>query len=246
MPAPLVMLPVRARRALTRPAVRRLVVAALALATATCVASLAAAAGAARDRWGTTRPVAVATRDLAPGDVVDDRAVAVRDLPVAAVSRTAVSDAPVGATVRQAIPSGEPLVAERLAPHGLAGAAALVPAGHRAVAVPLGPAGRPPLAVGDLVDVVVVLAADLPAPPAAGEGATGGEGTEAGEGAGGDGGAEPPDRAAQGDPAFPLVERAAVVHVGEQAVTVAVPEGDAARVAWAVANGAVVLALAGA
>jgi hypothetical protein len=49
-----------------------------------------------------------------------------------------------------------------------------------------------------------------------------------------------------GDPAFTLVERAAVVDVAEQAVTIAVPDRDAPRVAWAVANGAVVLALAGA
>ncbi len=36
-----------------------------------------------------------------------------------------------------------------------------------------------------------------------------------------------------------------MVAVGEQAVTIAVPDSDAPRVAWAVANGAVVLALAG-
>jgi hypothetical protein len=79
--------------------------------------------------------------------------------------------------------------------------------------VPLGPAGSPPLAAGDLVDVLAVL------PP---------------------GGAGPGT-----DPAFPLVERAAVVDVGERAVTVAVPERDATRVAWALSHGAVVLALAG-
>jgi Flp pilus assembly protein CpaB len=189
--------------------------------------------------------VAVATRDLAPGDVVDDGAVAVRALPMAAVASAAVSDAPVGATVRQAIPAGEPLVAERLAPDGLSGAAALVPAGHRAVAVPVGPAGRPPLAVGDLVDVVVVLPADLP--PTAGADGAGGD--EADGGSEGEDSGEPPapsDPAGPGDPAFPLVERAAVVDVGEQAVTVAVPEGDASRVAWAVTSGAVVLALSGA
>ncbi len=48
------------------------------------------------------------------------------------------------------------------------------------------------------------------------------------------------------DPAFALVEGATVVDVGERAVTVAVPEADAPRVAWALSHGAVVLALAGA
>jgi hypothetical protein len=42
------------------------------------------------------------------------------------------------------------------------------------------------------------------------------------------------------------VEEAVVVSVADEAVTVAVPRADAARLAWAVGNGSVVLALAGA
>jgi hypothetical protein len=42
-----------------------------------------------------------------------------------------------------------------------------------------------------------------------------------------------------------VVERATVVHVGDEAVTVAVPVDDAARTAWAVTQGSAVLALAG-
>jgi Flp pilus assembly protein CpaB len=133
-----------------------------------------------------------------------------------------MAEAPVGAVVRHPILAGEPVAPARLAPDGLTGAAALVPAGERALAVPVGPAGVPPVAVGDLVDVVTVMPGDATAPA---------------EGASGDG---------SGDPAFTLVERAAVVDVAEQAVTIAVPDRDAPRVAWAVANGAVVLALAGA
>jgi len=79
--------------------------------------------------------------------------------------------------------------------------------------VPPGPAGTPPLAVGDRVDVVAVVA-------------------------GGGGGGDPP--------ALTLAERATVVAAGDDAVTVAVPERAAPRVAWALTNGAVVLALAGA
>lgn len=235
-PSPIV-LTVRARRALTRPAVRRLCVAGLAAATGLTVMSLVAAADDARARWGQTRPVAVATRDLAPGDVVDAGSFEVRELPEAVLPEGvldgpdggavgdsaegtgpdggAVGDTPVGAVVRHPVLAGEPLVAARIAPDGLTGAAALVPAGWRAVAVPLGAAGAPPVTTGDLVDVLAVSPS----------------------GAAGDDGREP---------AFALVDHALVVDVNDEAVTVAVPEADAPRVAWALSNGVVVLALAGA
>jgi Flp pilus assembly protein CpaB len=208
-----IVLTVRARRALARPGVRRLAVAVLAVATALTVTATLGAADAARDRWGPSQPVAVATRDLAPGDVVDATAIERRDLPDGLVTEASLAAAPEGAVVRHPILAGEPLMAARLAPHGLSGVAALVPPGHRAVAVPVGPAGVPPLSTGDLVDVVTVLPTGLEA--------------------GGD------------DPAFPLAERAPVVDVGDQAVTVAVPATDAPRVAWALSNGTIVLMLAG-
>ena len=238
-PSPIV-LTVRARRALARPAVRRLCVSGLAAGTCLTVVSLLGAADDARERWGRTHPVAVATRDLAPGDVVEPGSFEVRDLPEGVLPEGVVpegalggapAEPPVGSVVRHPVLAGEPLVAARLAPDGLTGAAALVPPGWRAVAVPLGPAGAPPLAVGDLVDVLAVM-------PTAGLPGLGSDGAGAGpDGTG-------PDGAAQ-EPAFVLVERAAVVDVADDAVTVAVPEGDAPRVAWALSNGAVVLALGG-
>lgn len=218
MPAPLVVLSVRARRALVRPAVRRLAVGSLALVTGVSVMSLAGRVGAEQERWGATRPVVVAVDDLMPGDVVGATHVEVRDLPVALVPDAVLADDPTGATVRHPILAGEPVVATRLAPEGLAGAAALVPAGHRAVAVPVGPTGAPPLAVGDLVDVVTVV-------PLSGTGVTG-DGDD--------------------EPAFALATGSPVVDVTDQAVTVAVPERAASRVAWSIANGTVVLTLAGA
>jgi Flp pilus assembly protein CpaB len=211
----LVLVTVRARRAFARPVVRRALLVALAVATGLVVVSLVSSAEAARDRWGRTRPVAVATRDLLPGDVVDASTVDVRRLPETAVSPGALAEAPVGSVVRQTVLTGEALVAERLAPQGLTGVAALVPSGHRAVAVPVGPLAPPPLGVGDVVDVLAVV------PAASGD-------------------------IAGGEPAFPLVEGAVVVDVDEQSVAVAVPGPDAPRVAWALTNGAVVLALAGA
>jgi pilus assembly protein CpaB len=207
-----VLVSVRARRALARPVVRRALVVGLAAASGLVVTALVSSAEAARDRWGQLQVVAVATRDLAPGDVIDGSAVAQRRLPQAALPDAALAEVPHGSVVRQPVVAGEALVAERLAPQGLSGAAALVPAGQRAVALPPGPLATPPLAVGDLVDVLAVV------PVAA------------------DGGA--------GEPAFTLVKAAMVVDVGES-VSVAVPERDAARVAWAVVHGAVVLALAG-
>lgn len=157
MSAYLYVLVVRARRALARPAVRRALVAVLAVATGLTVMSLMQAADAARARWGDTRAVAVATRDLAPGELVDAAAVTVRDLPAGLVSATALASVSPGAVVRHPIVAGEPVVAARLAPDGLTGVAALVPSGLRAVAVPVGPAGGPPLVVGDRVDVIAVL-----------------------------------------------------------------------------------------
>jgi Flp pilus assembly protein CpaB len=213
-----VFLGVRARRALARTVVRRAVVLGLAIVTGLVVVSLVSSAEAARQRWGRARPVAVATRDLAPGELIDGSGVEVRRLPEAAVTPGALAEPPFGSVVRQPVAAGEPLVRERLAPQGLTGVAALVPAGHRAVAVPIGPLPAPPLTVGDLVDVLAVvpaLADERPRPP--------------------------------GDqPSFPLVEAAVVVDAGEQSIAVAVPEADASRVAWVLTNGSVVLALAGA
>jgi Flp pilus assembly protein CpaB len=221
VPTFLVLLGVRARRALARTVVRRVVVLGLAILTGLVVILLVSSAEAARQRWGRSRPVAVATRDLAPGDVIDASAVEVRRLPDAAVSPGALAEAPAGSVVRQPMVAGEALVAERLAPQGLTGVAALVPAGQRAVAVPIGPLAAPPLTIGDLVDVLAVV-------PVAAEAA------------------EAPRVQSEDEPSFPLVEAALVVDVSEQSIAIAVPDADAPRMAWVLTNGSVVLALAGA
>jgi len=222
VPTPLFPL-VRARRLVRRPAVRRALAVALALVTGLVALSLVRAGEAARRSWGATAPVAVATRDLAPGDTLGAGSVEVRSLPAALVPAGALSEAVAGAVVRQPILAGEALVPARLAPDGLTGTAALVPEGHRAVSVPTAPAGLPPVVVGDQVDVLAVLPPELVTPS--------------------EGGPSPPRGG--DEPAFPLVERAVVVDVGEEAVAVAVPEGDAPGVAFALAQGSVVLALAG-
>ena len=207
------LLAVRARRALARPAVRRLALGALALVTVLVTSAVVGRAQDARDRWGAGRDVLVARHDLEPGESVAAGDVERRALPRATVPHGVLTALPVGAVARHPILAGEPVVAERLAPAGLVGTAALVGRGHLAVAVPRGQYAVPPVVVGDLVDVLAVT------PPAVEPG--------------------------RDPPAFAVVEGATVVDVGDEAVTVSVPADDAPRLAWAVAQGAAVLALAG-
>src|SRR5205814_10504342 len=57
--------------------------------------------------------------------------------------------------------AGEVVVESRLAPHGVRGAAALVPPGARALAVPAGP-GTPHVERGDHVDLLAVASEGTP------------------------------------------------------------------------------------
>lgn len=213
MASDITLLSVRLRRAAARPLIRRLAVSALAALTAVVTAVVIGQAHAARDRWGADHEVLVARHDLAPGDAVGEADVESRALPRAALPVETLTALPAGAVARHPILAGEPVVAARLAPAGLAGAAALVGPGDRAVAVPRAQVAMPPVRVGDVVDVLAVL------PPDAGEG--------------------------HDPPAFPVVEGALVVDVGDDAVSVAVPARDAGATAWAVSQGAAAIALAG-
>jgi Flp pilus assembly protein CpaB len=202
------------RRLIGRRLVRRLLLVTTVVTSVLAVVAQLHAAAAARQRWGETRPVVVARRDLAAGDLIDAAAVDVRRLPVAAVPADVLPDPPLGSVVRYPIVAGEAVLSKRIAPEGLRGVAARVPDGERAVAVPATRDGRPPLQVGDRVDVVAVVA-------------TPGE----------------PDGSV---PAAPLVGDALVVDLGDEAVSVAVPSDEAPTLAYAVTQGTVVLALAGA
>ncbi len=103
---------------------------------------------------GTTRSVTVARRDLAVGRVLAADDLVARTLPVDAVPEDAADGAIEGRTVTAAIGAGEVVSALRLAPDGVGGLAALVPAGRRAIAVPTGGTGLH-VEVGDRVDVLV-------------------------------------------------------------------------------------------
>jgi pilus assembly protein CpaB len=220
------------RRMLYRRAVRRGAVAVIVVATMATVATILYATEAARARWGDTRPVAVADRSLAPGEAIDREAVTLQDLPASLVPDEVLADEPIGAVVRYPIAAGEPLTTARLAPMGVAGTAALVPEGHRAVGLPTSQLGLPPLRPGDVVDVLVVLPPGDALDPAA---EADSEHDQA------------PDSPSLGgaEPAFPLVTDAQVIDASDEVVTVSVPIQDAARVAYAVASGIVVLTLTG-
>lgn len=225
---------------LARPAARRAIAVAVAAATGLTVAVQARAADAARSRWSDTRSVAVARHDLQPGERLDADDAEVRELPVEAVAPTAVARPPVGVVVRSPIAAGEPLVAGRLGAEGLTGAAALLPEGHRAVSVAIGPLGVPPVVVGDTVDVVAVVPTEADLHGHGDLGAVASDGDDSDDSEQGH-----DDDAWSTPPAFPLVERAPVVDVTDEAVTVAVPEADSAAVAYAALQGTLVLTLAG-
>jgi Flp pilus assembly protein CpaB len=205
----------RARRLRHRPALRWLVVLGLAAVAGLFTARMVDAARATRARWGTGRPVVVMVDPVAAGNEIEADDVEVRSLPPAALPRSALSEPPVGRVATADLYPGEVLVEGRVAPEGRTGAAALLPTGTRALAVPTGP-GTPPLRVGDTVDLLATydpLLFDPTATPANADGM--------------------------------VVSGALVIDVSEGAVTVAVDPDDAPDVALALAQGAVTLALAG-
>lgn len=119
-------------------------------------AALAASAGF-DARYGAPVSVPVVVEPVAAGDPVPAGAVVLDERPAGTVPAGEVAGAWHGRTALVDLVPGEVLVASRLAPDGLRGAGALLPPGYRALAVPGGPAGRPPLDVGDRVDVLVTL-----------------------------------------------------------------------------------------
>jgi Flp pilus assembly protein CpaB len=183
-----------------------------ALAIGWAVSTIVADAERVRQAWGTTEAVVVARRPLVAGTPIDGGDVELVDRPRALVPEGALRDLPDGQVAATSIAAGEVVVAARLAPLGLRGLAATLPAGARAVAIPVEPGLAPPVAVGDRVDVLVALA---------------------------------PEAAGGRPPGFVVAAGALVVAVDEAAVTVAVRAAAAPRIAVALGQGAVTLALIG-
>ena len=136
-----------------RPLVYWATVVAAAAACALVVGGLTARAERAAARYGGLGPVVVAVHGLAAGDEVAAADVRIARVPHAFVPDGALSAVPEGATVLAPIYPGEAVLAERLAPEGLHGVAALLPEGTRAMAVPAGP-GALRVRVGDRVDLL--------------------------------------------------------------------------------------------
>jgi hypothetical protein len=129
-----------------RPWLYRTLVAAVAVTCGLVVADATAAIDDARDSWGVTRTVIIASADIAPGEELAGRTSrAVR--PVPALPEAALASVPAGAVARQRIAAGEALVPADVA--ATAGPRSLVPDGWSAVAVAeVVPSGT---AVGDPV-----------------------------------------------------------------------------------------------
>jgi Flp pilus assembly protein CpaB len=171
----------------------------------------------ARAQWGASRSIVVARHRLDVGEVVRAADVTVASWPDALVPLGTVGDvgAIEGRTVVDVIHPDEPVRTERLAPDGLHGVAALVPAGWRALAVPVGSAPLT-LSVGDRVDLVAAVP---------------------------DTAASSGSSSASASASFVLAANALVVAVDDRSVTVAVPADDAPRVALGIATGSVIPAL---
>ena len=188
-------------------------VAALALVTTLAVSQLLGRARTEAARYGSPRPVLVATRDIGVGTQLGGADVSMRTLPAGLVPPDAIGD-PVQARGRVVVVpvfEGQPVVRRHLAPWGRTGAAALLPPGKRGISVAAGPTAAK-LAKGDTVDVLATF--DPATPAAAGK-----------------------------EPTFPVAEGASVIDVGGEAVTIAVDPDEAKRVAFAIAHGTVTVVL---
>lgn len=195
---------------------------ALALSTGLTVNRLVGEASARAARLGGLVDVVVAARSVDVGKPLRPADLAVRRLPADALPDDPLTVSAASATGKVALVPlvrGEVLVASKLAPDGLRGVAALVPSGHRALAVPVDPGGLS-FRLGNRVDVLATF--DVAGDPAA-ETAPG----------------------SAPDPTFPVATAALVVDVGDESVTVAVTDDEAPRVAFALARGTVTLALTG-
>jgi pilus assembly protein CpaB len=156
---------VRLRRLARSPFAYWAAVVALAAFTASTIAGQMDRAGAQVARYGRLRPVVTAARPVEVGAVLRSADVVVSSMPAAFLPEGALGATGdvVGRTVVVPLFRGTPVVAGQLAPDGLEGLAALLPAGGRAVAVPTGPASVA-LRRGDRVDVLATFD-----PPPAGE-----------------------------------------------------------------------------
>lgn len=128
--------------------------AALAATTGVTVDSALARAEHQARRFGGLRTVPVATRAVAAGEVVGNDGMRLERRPGSLLPAGAPATRVAERVAVVPLLPGEVIVESKLAPAGRRGAAALLPAGARALAIPGGAGGRPPAGVGDRVDVL--------------------------------------------------------------------------------------------
>jgi Flp pilus assembly protein CpaB len=149
--------PAPARYPILRPPPLRVVLAVvLALLCGALVLRATDRAEAAVDRYGSHTTAWVVAADLEPGDVIGTGDVEAEWRPSSFVPKGAAVADPSGRRVTGRLHQGEVVVEHRLAGGDRRGAAALVPAGWRAVAVPALDAALP-VEVGQRVDVLAAL-----------------------------------------------------------------------------------------
>lgn len=138
------------------PPLRLVLAVALALACSLVVLRATGRAEAAVDRYGRQATAWVVRSDLVPGDAIGAGDVTAELRPAAFVPAGAVADDPTGRRAAGLLRPGEVVVEHRLAGGDRRGAAALVPQGWRAVAVPALEAALP-VEVGQRVDVLAAM-----------------------------------------------------------------------------------------
>ena len=136
------------------------IVAVLMFLTFELVGRVHASARAAVDKHGTTDSVGVATRELAAGEVLRKDDLRRVEIPTAFLPRGEAAQRAAGQATTVPLVAGEVVLAARLAPSGVRGAAARVPPGSRALAVPMGPGGPLAVDVGDRVDLLATFPPD--------------------------------------------------------------------------------------
>lgn len=146
--SPLRLMPAVRRLLVRRPWIHWSLVVACSLATAATLLERVDRIDAARDRWGTTRQVLVASRDLAPGEPL---AVTAHLLPDELVPESALDDSHTESIARQHIAVGEIVTTADVGRRDLAGPLALVPDGWVAVPIVESPASG--AAIGDQVQL---------------------------------------------------------------------------------------------
>ncbi|MGI8792229.1 MAG: hypothetical protein ACR2H3_03485 [Acidimicrobiales bacterium] len=126
-----------------------------ATATGTTVGAALDAAADARQQWGRTATAWVVVKPVAAGSVVTSQHVATMALPQQMLPPDRASEV-IGLVARTDLHLGEIVIGRRLAGPERAGPSALLKPGERAITISALDGERPPVAVGDIVDLVAV------------------------------------------------------------------------------------------